>query len=93
MSKFTKGPWEVTKHLDVMKGARFIAPLSIMTKKDEVKWINEETKANARLIAAAPDMYELITGAMKPETFDYQLYWNQARALLARIDGKEERHE
>ena len=67
MSEFTKGPWKLTKHLDVMKGARFIA--------------------------AAPYMYELITGAMKPETFDYQLYWNQARALLARIDGKEERHE
>ena len=97
MSKFTKGPWDVTPRLDVMKGKSYIAPISIMTHGSHMIAINEETRANARLIAAAPEMYELLKEELIP-TSDYggTLSFERerkVRELLARINGEEERHE
>ena len=86
MSKFTKGPWKVTPHLDVMKGHNYIAPISIMTKK--YMTVNEETRANARLIAAAPDMYQHLRLILNGEFSS-----DDVEQLLARIDGEEEKHE
>ena len=86
MSKFTKGPWKVTPHLDVMKGHYYIAPISIMTKK--YMTVNEETRANARLIAAAPEMYQHLRLILNGEFSS-----DDVEQLLARIDGEEERHE
>ena len=86
MSKFTKGPWKVTPHLDVMKGHKYIAPISIMTKK--YMTVNEETRANARLIAAAPEMYQHLRLILNGEFSS-----DDVEQLLARIDGEEERHE
>ena len=100
MSKFTKGPWKVTPHLDVMKGHNYIAPISIMTKK--YMTVNEETRANARLIAAAPEMYELLDYIASYLTALSKLiplsgllinYLSMINDLVARIDGEEERHE
>ena len=86
MSKFTKGPWKVTPHLDVMKGHNYIAPISIMTKK--YMTVNEETRANARLIAAAPEMYQHLRLILNGEFSS-----DDVEQLLARIDGEEEKHE
>ena len=82
MSKFTKGPWKVTPHLDVMKGHNYIAPISIMTKK--YMTVNEETRANARLIAAAPDMYQHLRLILNGEFSS-----DDVEQLLARIDEKQ----
>ena len=54
----------------------------------------EETQANARLIAAAPEMYKLlkvwVNVQVQPTLREAQ---NTARELLARIDGVEIQHE
>lgn len=56
----------------------------------------EVQKANARLIAAAPEMYELLrVFAYEPSEAEERidelfLAVHEARKLIARIDGKEE---
>ena len=75
MSKHTKGPWGV----DDNHGKRYIEPIS---SNDPVaivcKKVGAEFLANARLIAAAPLMYELL--AMKSASGD-----DDCRRLLAEI--------
>ena len=65
----------------------------------ELCWNGDETDANGRLIAAAPEMYEelyealqLIRGhsSYKGDEFDQQA--RSIQALLARIDGEEANH-
>lgn len=47
-----------------------------------------EAEANARLIAAAPEMYDFIAMIAAPgEISDYGPHVETARALLAKIDG------
>lgn len=51
---------------------------------------NNNTIANARLIAAAPEMYELLTSFVQQETYDSfvtAILRNKAEELLARIHG------
>ena len=54
--KFTKGPWRVESFRDFA---------SIMAGEDEICYIDDDldcdtVRANARLIAAAPDMHALL---------------------------------
>ena len=56
MRKFTKGPWKVESFRDFA---------SIMAGEEEICYIDddltcENVSANARLIAAAPEMYALL---------------------------------
>lgn len=100
MSKFTKGKWKnyINKCVYVLdkknKFPRFIV--------DSVHGnTEEEAQANARLIAAAPEMYQLLDDIaeyieatqklqkdyLATEFFDYAI---RAKELLARIDGEEQ---
>ena len=67
--KWTKGPWEIRKYKDPY-GSRVMA---VEILKDEIIVaklgieLDDECKANAHLIAAAPDLYdalELIYGRL-----------------------------
>lgn len=65
MSKYTKGPWKVDGKTElcitnVDDLSRFIGSASIMGNKDNCKESYEEAKANARLMAAAPDLLEAL---------------------------------
>ena len=106
MSKHTPGPWKYIGRVSISGGIewptvecsfkRFIQPEG----RDQ-----DECEANARLIAAAPDMLELITnlsGAYEGSDeqrsnelwneWNYK-YWhlaNAAKALLAKIEGGKE---
>lgn len=51
-AKFTRGPWKARMNCDVMAGERLVAVC--MTG-----WLRED-RANAHLIAAAPEMYEAL---------------------------------
>ena len=56
----------------------------------------EVQKANARLIAAAPEMYELLKEVLNAPDFAYGMgfsFCRQVDDILARIHGKEENHE
>ena len=90
MSKFTPGKWhcdELPRNID--------GTILVITPEDIIAYVvgckNDE--ANARLIAAAPEMYELL------QTLAHREYDNtvtaiislEAEKLLARIDGEETR--
>lgn len=85
MNKHTPGPWRVSR------GAQ-ADPFSIESETRTIAHVKSafrhlgETEANARLIAAAPEMYEQLSMLVRwcedqGETCAF------ARALLARIDG------
>ena len=96
MSKFTPGKWEVDG---------FGQAISVFDEREEAtlfivdhvySWANRdgEAEANARLIAAAPEMYRLLKEELIP-TSDYDGILSfsreaKIRAVLARIDGEEE---
>lgn len=81
MSKFTKGKWKI-KYGPMIQG--------IFDEDNKPVQLNE---ANARLIAAAPEMYELLKEEIIP-TSDYGgiLSFERERKikeLLAKIDWEE----
>ena len=91
MSKFTKGPW-----LTQEENNNAIHFWSIQSKNGEQ--IGDcLMEANARLIAAAPEMYEMLKEELIPAS-DYGGILSfererKVRELLARINGEEERHD
>ena len=97
MSKFTPGPWEIDWYIctvagkEIWRTPRAIGPIA----PDHNHWAGWNLgveEPDARLIAAAPEMYGLIQQYLK--TADNPLGMTaladldaQARALLARING------
>jgi hypothetical protein len=55
MSAHTPGPWNVPDKYVKMRGCNFLS---------HVHWDDEEAVANARLIAAAPDLLAALQGVM-----------------------------
>ncbi len=81
MSKFTKGKWKV-KYNPMIQG--------IFDEDNKPVQLNE---ANARLIVAAPEMYEMLREELI-STSDYGGILSferekKIRTLLAQIDGEE----
>lgn len=105
MSEFTPGPWKYSKTSDrvpfsfsgyiVGKDglAGFWALVKATLASDESR--DSEMKANARLIAAAPDMYEALkalralVGATESDRLClYEYARKQADAAIAKAEGK-----
>ena len=99
MSKFTKGTW-------IFYGEFFSEADTIFD--DDMHpiayvYLRDDSEANGRLIAAAPEMYELLSinaNVIDTLIHEYELFddadisWlndhlDMAEKLLARIDGKE----
>ena len=80
MSEFTSGKWEA----DVLYGDHFVVFANSHMIADCFS-----SEANARLIAAAPEMYKLLklVANYKPD-FVWDVV-HHAQDLLARIDGEE----
>ena len=99
MTEFTKGKWTaddmgeyVFAHgFDMMIcQMRGWAYLKAQGLSDEEAI--EVQKANARLIAAAPEMYEVLKEVLNAPDFAYGMgfsFCRQVDDILARIDGKE----
>ena len=100
MTEFTKGKWTaddmgeyVFAHgfdmmICQMRGWAYLKAQGL--SDDEAI---EVQKANARLIAAAPEMYELLKEVLNAPDFAYGMgfsFCRQVDDILARIDGKEE---
>jgi hypothetical protein len=80
MSDFTLGPWERNEHVDwfvVSVNGHVIA--KVYPDVDEVE-------ANARLIAAAPEMYKVLS-RINNGSMEYA-DWEEIRELVTRIKGK-----
>lgn len=81
MSKHTKGPWSATK--DPFIGNAF----EINSASEHIGMVAPE--ANARLIAAAPEMYEALKNLINPYCpAEYSL--TEINSVLAKIDGGED---
>ena len=72
-AKFTPGPWIARMNCDVMAGDRLVA--DCMTG-----WL-KEGRANARLIAAAPDMLDMLI-----ELKECADYWSEYDVPLGIVD-------
>ena len=100
MSNFTKDKWKYDEHLGIVHTEnRSIA--SVYEAGNTACFTHTpEGQANARLIAAAPDMYRLMKSVVD---FDYTAFkfdtngnliftrekYDEFRDLLVRIDGEE----
>lgn len=93
MNKHTPGPWEV--ELGIIRGGqyRFIADCSMISfegnydsKENEKQ--REITSANVRLIAAAPEMYDLLK-MYSEHPVEGSAFDNMVDSLLGRIEGNE----
>ena len=99
MSKFTKGKWEYGEPLGVVFSEDTCAVIATVHGAGTGSCFNlsPEGQANARLIAAAPEMYEMLKEELIP-TSDYGGILSFSREdklkkLFARIDGKEDEND
>jgi hypothetical protein len=87
MSKHTPGPWTVGGPTG------YFYQLEINPSIGKVYGAGEELKANARLIAAAPELLEVLEELMSMRSKCYipisPLWDDKARAVLARVKGKQ----
>ena len=103
-AKFTPGPWqvkheeydpwEVIANIDGPDEGRFHWDSICDCDQDSKSRLDsEETKANARLIAAAPQMYEALTSVLSViiclDVYDrYRITREQCTAALDKARGK-----
>ena len=91
MSEFTPGKWWVAP-FDVI-GDAIYAPAQTESRRNEIVAFGITNKSDARLIAAAPEMYEMLKEELIP-TSDYGGILSFSREdklkkLFARIEGTE----
>lgn len=103
--KFTSGPWailpeEIDKDYIRIRGTQLgsrykIANVITPTYPDVHERETEETRANARLIAAAPELLEMLYKAIETlenegiDTLDGRTTVQDARYLIGKIGGYE----
>jgi hypothetical protein len=87
MKKHTPGPWVCVNTSNHAHDYRLLQsngrPLPFSAPAND----HSEARANARLIAAAPDMLELLRALVDPDDDYSAFHINTARALIRRIDG------
>ena len=95
MSEFTKGKWGIDRNDYSIYSDSEDCCVADLYPVDS----NEQLVANARLIAAAPDMYDELYDALQllkgKSSWDGDEFSQQAKSiqeLLSRIDGKEVRN-
>jgi len=86
-AKYTPGPWIVNPFNAWVELPGVNAPICAMLWRTELR-SEDETLANARLIAAAPELVEALREFVDSAIADLELI-EQARALLAKIDGEQ----
>lgn len=90
MPKFTEGKWQELSPLFL--SSTVFVPSKDKGKPPKVVAMDISNPYDARLIAAAPEMYELLNALVHRE-YDNTLttiLTSKAEKLLARIDGEEE---
>jgi hypothetical protein len=95
-AKYTPGPWIVNPFNAWVELPGVNAPICAMLWRTELR-SEDETLANARLIAAAPELVETLRALVEAcsleveEVFEGEIGMEMltARALLTRIDGED----
>ena len=90
MSNHTPGPWKVSRRFDVYQdtqtpgvGGTFIASTKGVSELPES--VNEVCEADARLIAAAPELLKALQDIL---IFDSALSQENARAAIRKATGE-----
>ena len=89
---------------DITPGKRCVAPFDVIgdaiyapaqteSRRNEVVAFGITNKSDARLIAAAPEMYELVMQFAFGSCDDCMRILDESRKVLDRIDGKEKKSE
>ena len=84
----TPGPWKVSSHQTQIHSERYglVAALQRFTEKST-------THANARLIAAAPEMYEVLSELLDTlemsKGYGFDEEYEKLREVLAKVEGGE----
>jgi len=99
-SKYTEGEWEVTQ--PTIRGMRSAVVSHgekdlIVCHVDDVDGFSGNSKANAQLLAAAPELYEALKEvlALLPQNQDALIEWGldswiySARCAISKAEGKE----
>lgn len=93
MSKFTPGKWEVETHGISVFDERCEQTLFITDNVYSWADNDSEAEANARLIAAAPEMYRLLSSLLYRCIIIDDCVVDEIKQLIASIDGKEAEHD
>jgi hypothetical protein len=96
-SKHTPGRWYVGASGRIIM-CRMIAGNNVPVAQITGPLPNDEIKANARLIAAAPDMLEALRGLLETSPppkgvrldYSYLLYREAARTAIAKATGRDQ---
>ena len=86
MSKFTKGPWYVWADLN---GRANVGPSPNYSVAEMWNTPLEGQEANARLIAAAPDLYEALRGVMDVIRKHKEIYGYEKQHYVIDMSGPE----
>ena len=89
--KQTKGPWEELTPSDNIWPPRVFAGSEIIAMVDNSDMTQDEKIANARLIAAAPDMLEALLGMVRLaelDGVDDRIICHESRAAIAKATGE-----
>lgn len=93
MSGHTRGPWKVTDigfdGFEVEDGAGRVVAQAAMINPVRRREDNDERRANARLIAAAPDLLAALREVLEHSDCRSVAALRAARAAIARAEGKE----
>lgn len=96
MSKHTPGPWKYLGRITTCDNGTMEWPTVECAFRRYIKpegRTDDECEANARLIAAAPEMYEALQMFLAyhdqggPLHFDTDAMWAKARNVIAKIEG------
>ena len=89
--KHTPGPWEVKFEFNVMdcRGRNIAACGGFMTNVNSED-VHAEKIANARLVSAAPDMYEVLTSIENDTGQVPEWLWDKIQQALQKARGEGE---
>lgn len=78
MSGHTQGPWEIKNNIGIYSGNRQLAVIS-----SRIGDMNDEERANARLIAAAPELLDVLLTIQKYRAYEWSEMGSQQEHTLA----------
>lgn len=86
----TPGPWIADNALIIRGPGREVVAEVKLPLPEQQGWVHRQAEANAALVAAAPDMEELLRELVESDpVVRIEQFQARARAALARAEGRE----
>lgn len=79
----TQAPWKIIGHTEIRAGARIVAEVGYYDSENAPDSYKAETRANARLISAAPDLASALRDLLSAgDAYEFRKASDAARAAL-----------